>query len=234
MQIAARCLMRDAPAIDEWRLDQARLLCRALCHGSGKNTWTPASDAGGIMCGQHFNRIMLDQAQIASALFADLLQQAAHAGRMHFDADEIFVRHAGSDFGRGFAHAETDFQDRSARCGRMPGDIKRRLWRTAMQKLRTQRFDRAFLRGRQASCARDETANAVFGRVVKKRLVVSVVGCVIGHAECLGMWQRRALHGNIEAENTLDRCRNHAQASIDLPGTYCTVAIRPEPQFATF
>ncbi len=50
MQIAAR---RDAatparPTSGGWI--RRRLLCRALCHGSGKNTCTPASEAGAIMC----------------------------------------------------------------------------------------------------------------------------------------------------------------------------------------
>ena len=49
---------------------------------------------------------MLHDADVRQAAFADLAQQRAHAGLVHFHADEVEIRPRGSDGGRGLAHAE--------------------------------------------------------------------------------------------------------------------------------
>ena len=61
--------------------------------------------------GEHLDGVVLDNAQIGEAAFADLFEQAADARRVHFDAEVIVFRMRGGDDGGGFPHAETDFQN---------------------------------------------------------------------------------------------------------------------------
>ena len=65
--------------------------------------------------GQHvahdFDGIVLADAQVGQAAFGDLLAQRADARHMHFDAKVIVVAVGIGDLRRGFAHAETDFED---------------------------------------------------------------------------------------------------------------------------
>ena len=53
---------------------------------------------------------MLHDAQVAQATVADLAQQGADAGLMHFDADEVQVGPRRRDLRRGLAHAKADFE----------------------------------------------------------------------------------------------------------------------------
>jgi purine nucleoside permease len=46
-----------------------------------------------------------------STALAQLLEQAAHAGRVDLYAQIVVMRMCGRDFGRGFAHAEADFKN---------------------------------------------------------------------------------------------------------------------------
>ncbi|MNN59511.1 hypothetical protein D3C81_1746300 [compost metagenome] len=102
---------------------------------------------------------------------------------MYFDANEILFRHAGGDLCGGFAHAEADFKNRRCSAAKCLVYIQR-CFGIRNKKLRPQLVDRAGLRSRQATGACDEAADAVFGRIVKERLL-AVVGCVVGHAGCL-------------------------------------------------
>jgi hypothetical protein len=65
--------------------------------------------------GQHvahdFHCIVLHDAQIADALFVDLLEQAADTRGMHFEREVVILRVILGDEGGGFAHAETDLQN---------------------------------------------------------------------------------------------------------------------------
>ena len=128
--------------------------------------------------GDDFKRIMLDQTQIGQTLFVNLLEQAADARRMHFDTNEILFRHATGNLGRGLTHAKADFENRRRGTPERLIDIQQRLC-VGNQELRSEGLDRARLCNRQASCTGDEAANAMLGRIVKKRLRRSIVGCVI-------------------------------------------------------
>lgn len=115
---------------------------------------------------QHLDGIVLDEAQVLDVLFAGQFQQAAHARRVHFDADEILVRHRLRDVRRRVAHAEADLQDQ--RRGAAERGVEIELGLAVLdQVMRTIRFQRARLAGRQAAGAGDETADAAFGRVVE-------------------------------------------------------------------
>jgi hypothetical protein len=47
---------------------------------------------------------------LVQPLFANALEQGAHAGLMHFAAQEVVSGHHTGDVGRGLAHAKADFQ----------------------------------------------------------------------------------------------------------------------------
>lgn len=59
---------------------------------------------------QYFDSIMLNDAQVSQFEFFNLIQQTAHARRMHFDGQIIILRMAVSDGSGTFPHAEADFQ----------------------------------------------------------------------------------------------------------------------------
>ena len=61
--------------------------------------------------GQHFDSIVLNDAQVADIAFANEFQQRTHAGCMYFNADEIFVAEHFCDGGGGFTHAKTDLDN---------------------------------------------------------------------------------------------------------------------------
>ena len=167
MQIAAR---RQAlgKLLHERRLDQAALVMARLVPRVGEKHMDAGQRIGGDHVRQHLHRIVLQQAQVGQRLFSDQFQQAAHARRMHFDADEILVRHGLGDMRGGGTHAEADFQDHRRLAAKHLFEVQR-LLAERQQELRPQRLERTRLRDRQAACAGDETADAVFGRIVHHR-----------------------------------------------------------------
>ena len=67
---------------------------------------------GGDHVLEHFDCVVLDQPQIGKRAFGDELEQAANARRMNLDAEVIVLRVRLRDLRGGFAHAETDLEDR--------------------------------------------------------------------------------------------------------------------------
>ena len=59
---------------------------------------------------QHFNCIMLNQAQITEMKFLDLFEQAAHAGRMYLNAEVIIFWVIFRNLRGGLPHTETDLE----------------------------------------------------------------------------------------------------------------------------
>jgi hypothetical protein len=55
--------------------------------------------------------VVLQDADVLQPLFANALEQGAHAGFVHFAAQEVVLRAHAGDVGRGLAHAEADFED---------------------------------------------------------------------------------------------------------------------------
>ena len=53
---------------------------------------------------------MAQQAQVAQTPLTDLAEQGAHAGLVHFDADEVQVGPRRRDLRRGLAHAKANFE----------------------------------------------------------------------------------------------------------------------------
>ena len=107
---------------------------------------------------QHFDRVMLNHAQIGQFQRRNLFEQTAYPGRVHFDAEVVVLRMGRRDCGGGFAHAETDFQDfrrAAAECLVEIDDMRRERNAVARQ----QRVVGALLRVRHAPLAQNETAD---------------------------------------------------------------------------
>ena len=60
---------------------------------------------------QHFDRVVIDQAQVRNPGFGDAVQAMTDAGPVDLDTQVILLRVAGGLFDQGFAVTETDFQD---------------------------------------------------------------------------------------------------------------------------
>ena len=58
----------------------------------------------------HFDRVVLDHAHVGEAEVMQTPQKAADAWGVHFDAEVVDLGMRGSDFRRGFSHAESDFE----------------------------------------------------------------------------------------------------------------------------
>ena len=85
--------------INDQQRETARILRDTLAHYcASADTDTKAG----------LDRIVLDDAHVGEPLCIDLLEQAADAGGMHFDAEVIVLRVRRGDAGGRFAHAETD------------------------------------------------------------------------------------------------------------------------------
>jgi hypothetical protein len=95
---------------DQRRLDQAALVVPLLRPGVGEEDMDARQRRRRDHPGQHFDRVVLDDAHIAEALLADASQQRTDAGRMYLDADEVAVGHRRGDLGRGLPHAESDLE----------------------------------------------------------------------------------------------------------------------------
>jgi len=108
---------------------------------------------------QHFDGVVLDDANIRQVLLAHQLQQSADARLMHFDAEEIVVGTMRGDFSRRRAHAETDLQNARRASAehrvpiRLPGRIRH-------DEARAEFVHCAALARRYAACARHEAADA--------------------------------------------------------------------------
>jgi drug/metabolite transporter (DMT)-like permease len=155
-----------AQGFHERRLDQAALVVARLVPWVREIDMHARQRAGRDHVAQHFHRIVLDHAQVGQAFFADQLEQAAHARGMHFHADEVLLRHQLGDVGGGAAHAETDFQDHWRLAAKGLFEVQRFLL-VLDHELRAEIAQRTLLRRGQASRARDEAADAVFGRVIE-------------------------------------------------------------------
>ena len=74
---------------------------------------------------QHVDGIVLDQAQVREAAFADLLEQRADAGRVHFDADEVGAGQRLRDRRGRVAHAEADLEHLRRVAAERGGEVER-------------------------------------------------------------------------------------------------------------
>ena len=63
-----------------------------------------------LVC-QHFDGIVIDEAQVGDAPFIGLQHAMSDAGLMYFDANEIAVRVCGGLLDQGLTVAETDLQN---------------------------------------------------------------------------------------------------------------------------
>ena len=95
----------------------------------------PASEPSGIICSSTSTASCRMRRRLVSPSCVDLLQQAADAGAVHFDGDEVGLRIRLRDRRGGLAHAGADLEHHGRgaaekRCGN-PGAARRRQCRSA-------------------------------------------------------------------------------------------------------
>ena len=118
----------------------------------------PGQRIGRNHVAQHFNRVVLDDAQIGQPTCVGQLEQAADPGGMDFDAEvvDLWVRRSN---GRSrLAHAEADFQDLRPEPGKYIFYINR-LLRIRDPVIGQKLFVRTRLGARYAALAQNVTAN---------------------------------------------------------------------------
>lgn len=161
---------------DERRLDQPALVVARLVPRVGEEDVHAVEAFRGEHVLEHFDRVVLDDADVRQALLADQLQQRADARLVHFDAEEIVAGAVRGDFGGRCAHPEADLED--ARCAAAEHGVpvgQRRCVRD--DEARAEFVDRAALAGRHAAGARHEAADAA---VVQRVDFVGAVGGFVG------------------------------------------------------
>ena len=152
--LQARCEQRD-----ERRLDQPALVMAGLVPRIREE------DVHAVEAGrrehvlEHFDRVVLDDADVREILLADQFQQRADTRLVHFDAEEVVVRAMRGDFRGRCAHSEADFED-ARRSAAEYGVPVGRFRRVRHDEARAELVERAALAGRHAAGAGDETADA--------------------------------------------------------------------------
>jgi hypothetical protein len=126
----------------------------------------PGEGVGGDHVLQHLDRIVLDDAQVAQALFADALEQGPHAGRVDLDAQEIGVTARRGNLRGGMPHAETDLDDQR-RVAAEQADRIQRLGGIGHQVSGPQLLQGTLLPGAHAPGPQHEAADAAVGRTVR-------------------------------------------------------------------
>jgi hypothetical protein len=111
---------------------------------------------------QHFHCIVLDDSHVTERMLPDLLQQTAHARRMHFKREVILLRVRRRDFRGCFTHAESDLQYawRTATEGAIEIDERGRIFDA---ELREQPVIGAALRVGNAPLPQDVAADGAVG-----------------------------------------------------------------------
>ncbi|CAN0619038.1 protein of unknown function [Burkholderia multivorans] len=144
---------------DERRLDQPALVMARLVPRIGEEDVHAVEALRREHVLDHFDRVVLDDADVREILLADQLQQRADARLVHFDAEEVVAGTVRGDFRGRRTHAEADFEDarRLAAEHRMPVG---RFGRVGHDEARAEIVERAALAGRHAAGAGDEAADA--------------------------------------------------------------------------
>jgi hypothetical protein len=142
-----------------------RLLCFFLVPGIGEKDVHTVQAAWRQHVVQHLHRVVLQDADVFQALFANAFEQGADAGRVHFAAEEVFLRQQGGNLCRGFTHAEADFQDGGGGASERGFDVQRRC-RIGQKKLRPRVCKSPGLAGRGAAGAQDKAADGAQTRGV--------------------------------------------------------------------
>ena len=126
---------------------------------------------------EHFDRVVLDDADVRQILLADQLQQRADARLVHLDAEEVVAGAVRGDFRGRCAHAEADLED--ARCAAAERGVPvGQFRRVRHHEARAEPVHRAALAGRHAAGARYEAADAA---VVQRIDCVGAFGGFIGN-----------------------------------------------------
>jgi len=181
MQIRARLQARHEQR-DELRLDQPALVMARLVPRVREEDMHTVEAVRRDHLFEHFDRVVLDDADVRERLLAHQLQQGTDAGLVDFDAEEIVAGTLRRDFRGGRAHAEADLKYARRRAAEHAAPVGL-LRREGHDEARAELVERAALTGRDAPRARDEAADAAamqcFFRARAFR-VVCVVERVVG------------------------------------------------------
>ena len=107
---------------NQWRLNQPALVVFGLV----PRVWK--KDVRAVQAGQwqhvvdDFDRIMLQDADVAELLLINALEQCANARRMNLAAKKVFLKHHGGNVCGCLAHAKADFEHSG--CRALKGSIK--------------------------------------------------------------------------------------------------------------
>lgn len=142
----------------EIRLNEAALVMTLLVPGIGEIDMHAGQRTGRDHVFQHFDSVMLNDANIRKTACLDFFQQATYTWGMDFNAEEVCLRTERGDFGRGVAHAKADLQNRRRRAAEQAIEIQARL-RIFATKLRHQLFVRTLLRWRHPALTQHEAAD---------------------------------------------------------------------------
>ena len=104
---------------------------------------------------EHLDRVVLDDANVAETALADVLEQRAHARRVHLDAEEVVAGQRLRNRRCGVPHAEADL-DHQRRGAAEGGRCVEGLRRIRHDELRPQVFERPHLPAAHATGAHDE------------------------------------------------------------------------------
>jgi hypothetical protein len=131
----------------ELGLEQPALVVPLLGPGIGKEHVDAGERARRDHRRDDLDRVVTDHAQIGERVLADLLQQAAHARRVHLDAQEVDVGHRAGDARGRLAHATADLEHPRRGAAEHAAEVDR-LRRVGHAEARQQRLQRALLRRR--------------------------------------------------------------------------------------
>ena len=93
-------------------LNQAALVVLFLVPRVGKEDVRTVQAGGRQHVVNHFDGVVLQDADVGQRLLVDALEQRADAGRVDFAAEEIFLGQQRGDVRGGLAHAKADFEHR--------------------------------------------------------------------------------------------------------------------------
>src|SRR5690606_271726 len=132
---------------------------------------------------QHLDRVVVVDADVAGAVLRQRVEQAADAGGVHLDADEVPFRVVCRGEAQRLAVAEADLEHPRRLASERDGEVARGA-SVVEAVARPQRVERALLRGSEAALAQHEAAHAaaaILDRARLRRRLGAGAGERVGH-----------------------------------------------------
>src|SRR5690606_30137517 len=123
---------------------------------------------------QHFDRVVVVDADVAGAVLRQRVEQAADARGVHLDADEVAPGVVGGGEAQRLAVAEADLEHPRRLAPKLGGEVARGATaldgRVVEAVARPQRVEGTLLRGSEAALAQHEAAHAAVAILDRERL----------------------------------------------------------------